>query len=126
MMVCQEFATAVENEIPVVIALLNNRWLGMVKQWQRLFFKERYSSTFLGDVPDFVKLAEAFGAKGEVVRKPSEIRESLENAVKLGEVYLIDFRTDPEEDILPMVPPPKGLNEMIGGRCPPELVERCG
>ena len=126
MMVCQEFATAVENEIPVVIALLNNRWLGMVKQWQKLFFGARYSSTSLGEVPDFVKLAEAFGAKGEVVERPGEIREALERAIKTGEPYVVDFKTDPEEDILPMVPPPRGLNEMMGGRCPPELVERCG
>ncbi len=126
MMVCQEFATAVENEIPVVIALLNNRWLGMVKQWQKLFFGARYSATNLGQVPDFVKLAEAFGAKGEVVVRPGEIREALERAIKEGVPYVVDIKTDPEEDILPMVPPPKGLNEMIGGRCPPELVERCG
>jgi acetolactate synthase-1/2/3 large subunit len=126
MMVCQEFATAVENEIPVVIALLNNRWLGMVKQWQKLFFGARYSATNLGQVPDFVKVAEAFGAKGEYVERPSEIREALERAIKAGVPYVVDIKTDPEEDILPMVPPPKGLNEMIGGRCPPELVERCG
>ena len=85
----------------------------MVAQWQKLFYEKRLSHTHLGEVPDFVKLAEAFGVAAHRVEKPGEVRETLKNAINSGEPTLIDITIDPEE-ILPMVPPGCGLTEMVG------------
>jgi len=116
-MVSQEFSTAVENNIPVIVCLMNNGWLGMVKQWQKLFYEKRYMATMLGRSPDFVKLAQAYGADAIRVEKPSEIKEAIKRAVKSDVAYLIDVVIDPEEDILPMIPPGKKLTDTIYGRC---------
>ncbi|OPY29913.1 MAG: acetolactate synthase catalytic subunit [Methanobacterium sp. PtaU1.Bin242] len=113
LMVSQDLATIKEYDIPVVICVLDNRYLGMVAQWQKLFYDERMSHTHLGEVPDFVKLAEAFGVQGERVEKPGEMEEALKNALKSGEPTLIDVIIDPHE-ILPMVPPGCGITEIIG------------
>ena len=116
-MVSQEFATAVENDIPVIVCLLNNGWLGMVKQWQKLFYGERYIATKFGGSPDFVKLAEAYGAEAIRVEKHSEVAEALMRAQKAKVPFLIDFMVDPEEDVLPMTPPGKTTKDCIKGRC---------
>ncbi len=116
-MVSQEFATAVENDIPVIICLLNNGWLGMVKQWQKLFYGQRYIATKFGGSPDFVKLAEAYGAEAIRVEKHSEVAEAIERAQKAKVPYLIDFMIDPEEDVLPMTPPGRSTKDCIKGRC---------
>ena len=117
-MVSQEFATAVENDIPVMICLLNNGWLGMVKQWQKLFYGQRYmASKFAGTTPDFVKLAEAYGAEAIRVERHSEIAEAIKRGVKAEVPMLIDFMVDPEEDVLPMTPPGKTSVDTIKGRC---------
>jgi len=117
-MVSQEFATAVENDLPVVVALLNNGWLGMVKQWQKLFYGSRYKATqFTAGSPDFVKLAEAYGAEAIRVEKPSEVAEAIGRAIKAEVPVLIDFVVDPEEDVLPMTPPGKTSADLIKGRC---------
>lgn len=116
-MVSQEFATAVENDLPVVIALLDNGWLGNVKQWQKLFFGERYIATKFGRNPDFVKLAEAYGAEAIKVERPSEVAEAIVRGVKAEVPMLLDFVVDPEEDVLPMLPPGKGSSDWIKGRC---------
>ncbi len=113
LMVSQDLATVKEYDIPVVICILDNRYLGMVAQWQKLFYEKRLSHTHLGEVPDFVKLAEAFGVAAHRVEKPGEVRETLKNAINSGEPTLIDITIDPEE-ILPMVPPGCGLTEMVG------------
>lgn len=113
LMVCQDLATVREYDIPVVVCVLNNRYLGMVAQWQKLFYDERMSHTHLGEVPDFVKLAEAFGVRGERVEKPGEMKETLQSALKSGEPTLIDVIIDPDE-ILPMVPPGCGITEIVG------------
>lgn len=113
LMVSQDLATIKEYDIPVVICVLDNRYLGMVAQWQKLFYDERLSHTHLGEVPDFVKLAEAFGIKGEKVEKPGEMKETLTRAIRSGEPTLIDVIIDPNE-ILPMVPPGCGLTEIVG------------
>jgi len=113
LMVCQDLATVREYDIPVVVCVLNNRYLGMVAQWQKLFYDERMSHTHLGEVPDFVKLAEAFGVRGERVKKPGEMKETLQSALKSGEPTLIDVIIDPDE-ILPMVPPGCGITEIVG------------
>ncbi len=117
-MVSQEFATAVENDIPVVVSLLNNGWLGMVKQWQKLFYGSRYKATqFTAGSPDFVKLAEAYGAEAIRVEKPSEVAEAIRRGTKADVPTLLDFVIDPEEDVLPMTPPGKTSADCIKGRC---------
>ena len=113
LMVCQDLATIKEYDIPVVICVLDNRRLGMVAQWQKLFYDKRMSHTHLGESPDFVKLAESFGVNAARVEKPGEMRETINEAIKSGEPYLLDVIIDPEE-ILPMVPPGCGLKEIVG------------
>ena len=113
LMVCQDLATVKDYDIPVVICVLDNRYLGMVAQWQKLFYNNRISHTKLGEVPDFVKLAESFDIRGEKVEKPGELRETLKDALRSGEPALIDVVIDPDE-ILPMVPPGRGLTEIVG------------
>ena len=113
LMVCQDLATIKEYDIPIVICILDNRRLGMVAQWQKLFYDKRMSHTHLGEVPDFVMLAESFGVNAERLEKPGEIKEGLYNALKSGEPTLLDIIIDPEE-ILPMVPPGCGLTELVG------------
>lgn len=118
LMVCQELATAVAEDIPVVVAVLNNSFLGMVRQWQELFWDKRYSGTKLGTIPDFVKLAESFGAYGERVESVSDIEKALKNAFDSGVVSVLDFKIESETNILPMIPPGGRVDEMIGvGRC---------
>lgn len=113
LMVCQDLATIKEYDIPVVIVVLDNRHLGMVAQWQKLFYDERMSHTHLGESPDFVKLAESFGVKAERIEKPGEMKEAVERAINSGEPYLLDVVIDPDE-ILPMVPPGCSLKEIVG------------
>ncbi|RLG58963.1 MAG: acetolactate synthase large subunit [Candidatus Hydrothermarchaeota archaeon] len=113
LMVCQDLATAVEEKIPVVVAVLDNRYLGMVRQWQELFFDRRYSSTFLGEIPDFVKLAEAFDARGIRVTKPEEVAPAVKEGFESDKVTVLDIIVDKEANILPMVPPGRGLKEII-------------
>ncbi|AEG19436.1 acetolactate synthase large subunit [Methanobacterium paludis] len=113
LMVCQDLATIKDYDIPIVICVLDNRYLGMVAQWQKLFYNNRISHTKLGNVPDFVKLAESFDIKGEKVEKPGELKESLKRALNSGEPTLLDIVIDPDE-ILPMVPPGRGLTEIVG------------
>ena len=111
----QELATAVKCDVPVKVAILNNGYLGMVRQWQELFFNRRYSCTCLDGAPDFVKLAEAYGAAGFLVEKPQDVRPTLEKALKTDKPVVIDFRVCPEENVYPMVPAGKAIDEMIGG-----------
>ena len=113
LMVCQDLATIKEYDIPLVICVLDNRRLGMVSQWQKLFYNKRMSHTHLGQSPDFVKLAESFGVSAERVEKPGEMEVTIRNAIRSGEPYLIDVIIDPEE-ILPMVPPGRGITEIVG------------
>ncbi|MBN1289627.1 MAG: biosynthetic-type acetolactate synthase large subunit [Actinobacteria bacterium] len=114
----QELATAVQNRIPVIIALMDNGYLGMVRQWQELFYKRRYSNTDLGRgmSPDFVKLAEAYGAKGMRVTERKDVDSALQEAFKEKDVpVLIDFIVEQEENVFPMVAPGASLDDMIGG-----------
>ena len=118
LMTCQDLATCMENDIPVVVCIFDNRYLGMVRQWQELFFDKRYSNTGLGTTPDFVKLVEAFGGYGERVEKPEDLKDALHNAFESGKPAVIDMIVGWEDKILPMVPPGGGIAGMIG-------VERC-
>lgn len=109
----QELATVVENGINVVVCILNNRHLGMVKQWQDLFFQKRRSAVYLGETPDFVKLAEAYGAWGDRATRPSEIAPKLREALKCGKPAVLDIIIDPDEQCLPMVPAGGRLDQML-------------
>ncbi|MHB8172079.1 MAG: biosynthetic-type acetolactate synthase large subunit, partial [Thermincolia bacterium] len=110
----QELMTAVQYELPVNIAVLNNHFLGMVRQWQELFYKRRYSHTDLTCSPDFVKLAEAYGAEGIRVNKASEVKPALEQAIKSSKPVMLDFVVEREECVFPMVPAGGVLNKMLG------------
>ena len=112
----QELTTAVINRIPVKVAILNNCYLGMVRQWQELFYGKRYSGTHLGSCPDFARIAEAFGAKGRRVTRPEEVEPVLQESLKETEVpFVMDFRIEQEENVFPMVPAGASLDEMISG-----------
>jgi len=109
----QEIATLVQNRLPLKICIMNNNYLGMVRQWQELFFEKRYSHTVL-DLPiDYVKLAEAFGAKGFHAAKPEEAEEIIEKGLKTPGPVLMEFKIAREEKVLPMVPAGASLDEMV-------------
>ncbi|MDO5821627.1 acetolactate synthase large subunit [Methanosphaera sp.] len=110
-MVSQELATIDEYDLPIVTCVLNNRYLGMVYQWQVLYYNERISQTKLKPTPDFVKLAQSYGVRGERVEKPGELRETIQNAFKSREATVIDVTIDSEE-LLPIVPPGCRLDNM--------------
>jgi acetolactate synthase-1/2/3 large subunit len=110
----QELATCVCNKINVKVAILNNGYLGMVRQWQELFYKKRYSYTTLMN-PDFVKLAESYGASGIRVTKKEDVRKAIEKAISINNVVFIDFKVVEEENVYPMVPAGEALNRMIEG-----------
>ncbi|MFW5986624.1 MAG: acetolactate synthase large subunit [Methanohalophilus sp.] len=109
----QEIATAVQNDIPVIVAIMNNGYLGMVRQWQELFFEKRYSHTCIRDSVDFVKLAQAYGAVGIRVEKPSEVKPALEKAMDSDKPVIIDFIVECEENVSPMVPAGAPINEIL-------------
>jgi acetolactate synthase-1/2/3 large subunit len=111
----QDLATTVVEDIPVTVIVLNNSTLGMVAQWQRLFFGRRYISVDLAGIPDFVKWADAFGARGVRVSSVSEFRKAVKEAVKADVTTVIDVPISPEDDVFPMVPAGKSLKEMIDG-----------
>jgi acetolactate synthase-1/2/3 large subunit len=106
-------ATAVEEELPVIVVVLNNNVLGMVAQWQRLFYDRRYSAVKLKGNPDFVKLAGAYGADGVKVASYDEFRAAVRRAMKADVPTVIDVPIDPEENVMPMVPPGMGLNDTL-------------
>ncbi len=111
----QELATVVRRKLPVKVAILNNGYLGMVRQWQELFFKKRYSATYLADGnPDFVRVAEAYGAKGIRVEHTDQVRPALEDALATPGPVVLDFRINPEENVFPMVPAGEAIHRMRG------------
>ena len=108
----QELITAVENKLPVKIAILNNCFLGMVRQWQQHFYERRYSVTPVG-APDFVKLAEAYGAVGLRATKPEEVEPVIKEALGIPQPVIMDFRVAPEECVMPMVPTGNAMHDML-------------
>ena len=110
----QELGTCVCNKINVKVAILNNGYLGMVRQWQELFYKKRYSQVCITS-PDFVKLAESYGAVGIKVTKKEEVRPAIEKALETENTVFIDFHIEPEENVFPMVPAGEAINRIIGG-----------
>ena len=104
---------AVQYGLPVKIVILNNGYLGMVRQWQELFYGKRYSATRMDCVPDFVKLAEAYGATGLRAERPAEVVPVLEEGLARPGPVIMDFRVDAEESVYPMVPSGAPLTEML-------------
>lgn len=109
----QEFATAVQFNLPVKIAILNNGFLGMVRQWQELFYKKNYSWTNMSFAPDFVKLAEAYGAVGLRATQSSEVEPVIREALSIPRPVIMDFRVEQEENVYPMVPSGAAITNMI-------------
>ena len=110
----QEMATAVNNQLPIKIIVLDNGYLGMVRQWQELLYERRYSQTDISNNPDLVKIAEAYGAAGMRITKPEEVRGALEEALKINDKpVLLDFMIFKEENVFPFVPPGQAINEML-------------
>ena len=109
----QEMATATQYHLPVKIAILNNGFLGMVRQWQELFYDKRYACTELNGVPDFVKLADAYGALGLRATKPEEVETVLEEAISVDRPVIMDFVVEKEECVYPMVPSGAPITEML-------------
>ena len=109
----QEMMTAVQYRLPVKIVILNNQFLGMVRQWQQLFFDKRYSQTCMELPIDFIKLAEAYGANGLRASKPEEVEEVIRQALAMPGPVIMEFKVSREENVMPMVPAGAGLNEMV-------------
>ena len=112
-MVSQELSTAVTNKINIKIMLLNNGYLGMVRQWQQIFFKGRYSHTCIYNCVDFVKLVEAYGGVGFRVKKKEEVESTIKKALEINNLVLVDFWIDREENVYPMVAPGSPISEML-------------
>ena len=115
-MCIQELSTCLQYKTPVKIVSLNNRYLGMVRQWQQIDYGGRYSHSYMDALPDFVKLAEAYGHVGMLVEKPSDVEPALREAMRLKDrTVFLDVRTDPTENVWPMVQAGKGITEMLLG-----------
>ena len=112
----QELSTCLQYNTPIKICSLNNRYLGMVRQWQQIDYEGRYSSSYMDALPNFVKLAEAYGHVGMLIEKPQDVEPALREARKLKDrTVFMDFRTDPSENVFPMVQSGKGITEMLLG-----------
>jgi acetolactate synthase-1/2/3 large subunit len=109
----QDLITCVENNLPVKVVLINNGYLGMVRQWQDLFYNKRYSQVDLAIQPDFVKLADAYGVVGLRARRPDEVRPVLEKAFATPGPVIVDVVTEREENCFPMIPPGGAIKEII-------------
>ena len=112
-MCIQELSTAVQYGLPVKIFILNNEWMGMVRQWQQLLHGERYSHSYSSSLPDFVKLAEAYGCKGLRAERPEELDARIREMLDYDGPVVFDCRVEKAENCLPMIPSGKAHNEMI-------------
>ncbi|HSG77164.1 MAG TPA: acetolactate synthase 3 catalytic subunit [Burkholderiales bacterium] len=113
-MCLQELSTCKQYRLPIKIVNLNNRYMGMVRQWQQFFHGNRYSESYMDALPDFVKLAEGYGHRGVLIEKPADVEPALRDAFKRkDELVFLDFLTDQAENVYPMVPGGKGITEMI-------------
>jgi acetolactate synthase-1/2/3 large subunit len=112
-MTMQEMATAIQYELPIKIFILNNEWMGMVRQWQQLLHGERYSHSYSASLPDFVKLAEAYGAVGLRVEDPANLDDVIEEMIDTPRPVIVDCRVERNENCFPMIPSGKAHNEML-------------
>ena len=113
-MCIQELSTAKQYDLPIKVINLNNRYLGMVRQWQEFMYENRYSHSYMDALPDFVKLAESFGHVGMLIENPSDVEGALKEAFALKDrLVFMDFITDPAENVFPMMMAGKGHNEMV-------------
>jgi acetolactate synthase I/II/III large subunit len=113
-MCLQELSTCKQYRLPIKIVNLNNRYMGMVRQWQQFFHGNRYSESYMDALPDFVKLAEGYGHRGVLIDKPADVEPALREAfARKDELVFMDFITDQAENVYPMVPGGKGITEMI-------------
>jgi acetolactate synthase-1/2/3 large subunit len=114
-MCIQELSTCLQYGLPIKVVALNNRYLGMVRQWQEFFYQGRYSMSYMDALPDFVKLAESYGHVGIRVDKPADVEPALQEAVGKykDRLVFLDIVTDQTENVYPMIPAGAGLNEMI-------------
>jgi acetolactate synthase-1/2/3 large subunit len=109
----QELATAVQFKLPVKIVILNNKYLGLVRQWQELFHEKRYTWSHMDYAPDFVKLAEAYGAAGYRITKEEEVDDILKKTFRNNKTTIVDVQVNPEECVYPMVPAGAPLKDML-------------
>jgi acetolactate synthase-1/2/3 large subunit len=112
-MTLNDLATIVQYRVPVKIVILNNRVLGMVRQWQEIFYDKRYCDTNLAVAPDFVKLADAYGIRGTRVEHRRDVQSAVQDLLSDREPRLLDVWVDPTENVYPIVPPGASLAEMI-------------
>lgn len=113
-MCIQELSTCLQYKLPLKIILLNNGFLGMVRQWQEFFYQGRYAMSYMESLPDFAKLTESYGHVGMTIDKPGDVESALKEAMKMKDrLVFMDFRTDPKENVYPMIPAGGGQNEMI-------------
>ena len=115
LMTMQEMSTAVQYNLPIKIFILNNQYMGMVRQWQELLHEKNYSESYSEALPDFIKLAEAYGCKGIIAEKPDELDEKIKEMVQFDGPVIFDCRVDPNENCFPMIPSGKPHNQMILG-----------
>jgi acetolactate synthase-1/2/3 large subunit len=114
LMCIQELSTAKQYDLPIKIINLNNRYLGMVRQWQEFFYDNRYSHSYMESLPDFVQLTESFGHVGMRIEKPGDVEGALKEAMALKDrLVFMDFITDPTENVYPMMVAGKAHNEML-------------
>ena len=112
-MCIQELSTCLQYGLPIKIILLNNRYMGMVRQWQEFFYEKRYSHSYMDALPDFIKLAESFGHVGIGVEKSSDVRDALAEGLAMKDkLVLMNFITDQKENVYPMIAQGKGHHEM--------------
>jgi acetolactate synthase-1/2/3 large subunit len=112
-MTMQEMSTAVQYDLPIKIFILNNEYMGMVRQWQEILHGKRYSHSYSEALPDFVKLAEAFGCVGLRADKPAELDDKIKEMIAVNKPVLFDVRVDPTENCYPMIPSGAAHNEML-------------
>jgi acetolactate synthase-1/2/3 large subunit len=115
LMTMQEMSTAVQYKLPIKIFILNNQYMGMVRQWQELLHEKNYSESYTAALPDFVKLAEAYGCVGIKASKPDELDEKINQMININEPVIFDCRVDPSENCYPMIPSGKPHNQMLLG-----------
>lgn len=115
MMNIQEISTAMQYRLPLKVFILNNRWMGMVRQWQQLLHGSRFSETYSEALPDFVKLADAFGATGMVIDDPKTLDDDIQRMLDTDGMVIADVRVAQEENCFPMVPSGAAHNEMLLG-----------